>query len=175
MDRENWSYLWHSPQLNLSFFQAFHSIHAYPRHSHDYYVVALVDRGLQSFRFGGSRHITPVDGLILLNPGDVHTGEPVDKSGFGFSAFYPTEEHLETLVLELSGRHAKAPVFSVPRADDAQMAQAFRSLHTTLKDDANPLECESKFIWMLVELIRRYGNKPSAEQKIIAAEMDMVG
>lgn len=165
MSGENWSHLWHNSQLNLSFFQAFHAIHNYPRHSHDYYVVAVVDKGIQSFTFAGSKLTTPVNGLILLNPGDVHTGEPANELGFGYSAFYPTVQHLETIMLELPGC-LTTPSFSVPRADDIQMVHSVRSLFTTLKSTSNPLECESKFFWTLIELIKRFGNKKSNEEKI---------
>lgn len=166
MNDKNWSYLWHHNQLNLNFFQAFHSVHAYPRHSHDYYVVALVDRGIQSFSFAGNKHVTPVGGLILLNPGDVHTGEPVDEAGFGYCAFYPGVEHMATILPELGRHYSTIPAFSVPRADHIQIAESFRSLYAALKGNANPLECESKFIWMMVELIKQFGNKKLGEQKI---------
>ena len=164
MSSDNWSRVWHNSDLNLSFFQAFHPVHSYPRHSHDYYVIAVVDKGLQSFSFGNSKQITPVNGLILLNPGEMHTGEPVNELGFGYSAFYPTVEHMEAISQELPGRSA-VPSFSVPRADDLPMAHLVRSLHTTLKSATNPLECESKFLWTLVELIKRFGDRTPTEPK----------
>jgi AraC-like DNA-binding protein len=165
MTGENWSQLWHNDQLNLSYFQAFHAVHNYPRHSHDYYVVAVVDKGIQSFTFGKSKLITPVNGLILLNPGEVHTGEPLNELGFGYSAFYPTSQHLETISLELPG-YSTIPSFSVPRTDDIQMVNSVRFLFNALKNSASSLECESKFFWTLIELIKRFGNKTSNEQKI---------
>lgn len=169
MSGNNWSHVWHNSELNLSFFQAFHPVHSYPRHSHDYYVVAVVDKGLQSFSFGNSKQITPVNGLILLNPGEMHTGEPVNEQGFGYSAVYPTTQHMEALSQEWPGSatgRLTVPSFSVPRADDLQMAQLVRSLHTTLKSGTNPLECESKFLWTLVELIRRFGDRRPGEPRI---------
>lgn len=165
MNDKNWSYLWHCRRLNLNFFHAFHQVHAYPRHSHDYYVVALVDQGMQSFSFAGSKHITPLNGFILLNPGDVHTGEPVNEYGFGYCAIYPTVQHMESIMAELGGQQSRLPDFVVPRADDLPMAQAFRSLYTALRENSNPLEYESRCTWLLAELIKRYGDKRSGEQK----------
>ena len=164
MSDPSWSHLWHNKQLELSFFQSFHAQHSYPRHSHDYYVVAVVDKGLQSFAFANSTYITPVNGLILLNPGEMHTGEPVGDAGFGFSAFYPTAEHLQAIMDELPG-YSTVPSFSMPRADDMQMATAVRSLHAALKNSANSLEVESKFLLTLVELLARFGDQPSSAQK----------
>ncbi len=166
MNHQSWCRFWHHSSLNLSLLRAFHSVHAYPRHSHDYYVVALVDQGLQSFTCAGDRHITPVGGLILLNPGDVHTGEPVNEHGFGYIAFYPTVQHMETATMELTGRCAGAPSFPAPRVDDMQMAQSVRSLHTALTDGTDPLEYESRFLYTLVELIRRFGERKPRAPKI---------
>src|SRR5687767_7654847 len=124
MKKKEWSQLRHHNQLNLNSLHAFYSVHAYPRHSHDYYVVALVDQGIQSFLWAGNKYVTPVDGLILFNPAETHTGEPLDETGFSYRAFYPTAAHLETAILELTGRHLPAPVFSTPRADDRQIAHS---------------------------------------------------
>jgi AraC-like DNA-binding protein len=163
---KTWCQLWHHQPLKLNLLQAFHSRHAYPRHSHDYYVVAVVDQGLQSFTYAGSKYITPVDGIILLNPGDVHTGEPVDEHGFGYRAFYPTVQHMETAMLEFTGRRCDAPSFSAPRADDVQIAGAVRALHYALKANADPLECESRFLCTLIEIIKQFGDRKSRDQRI---------
>lgn len=164
MKKQEWSHLHHHNQLNVTSLHAFYSVHAYPRHSHDYYVIALVDQGVQSFFCAGHKYVTPVDGLIFLNPADTHTGEPIDEVGFSYRAFYPTAAHMETAIFELSGHHWPAPVFSTPRADDKLLAQSVRALHAALTDEASPLECESRFLWTLVQLVQQYGDRRSAEQ-----------
>ena len=155
----------HHKGLNISFLRAFHMQRGYPRHSHDYYVVAVVDSGLQSFLYQGTRYITPVDGLILLNPGEVHTGEPVNELGYGYRAFYPTAEHMEMVALELGGHSNQFPVFTVPRADDKVMAEGIRALLVALSDDENPLEVETRFLCTLAELMKRFGDQKSPTQK----------
>jgi AraC-like DNA-binding protein len=159
-----WSQLRHHSQLNLSSLHAFHAVHAYPRHSHDYYVVALVDQGVQSFFCAGNRYVTPPDGLILLNPAETHTGEPVDEGGFCYRAFYPTVAHLENAIFECTGRHLPAPLFTTPRTDDKLLAQAVRALHIALTEEANVLECESRLLWTLVQLVQRFSDSRAAEE-----------
>jgi AraC-like DNA-binding protein len=163
MKINEWSHLHHHNQLNLNSLHAFYMVHAYPRHSHDYYVIALVDQGVQSFLCAGNRFVTPVDGLILLNPAETHTGEPVDENGFSYRALYPTAEHMATANFELSGRHTRTPHFSTPRADDWQMARSIRALHLALTGESSALEAESRLIWTLVQLVKRYGDTRSAE------------
>lgn len=170
MSEREWSQFWHHRQLNLSLLQAYYAVHAYPRHTHDYYVIALVDRGMQSFTYGGAKHVTPPNGLIFLNPAEVHTGEPVDEQGFAYRALYPTAAHMAAAYCEVTGRTATAPLFAAPRADDLTLAQQLRRLHHTLQQDAvhasNPLESESHLLLMLVQLLQRYGAQPAPEPAV---------
>jgi len=166
MARQEWSHLWHHKPLNVSLLEAFHAAHAYPRHSHDYYVIAVVDRGLQSFSRGNEKYVTPVDGLILLNPGDVHTGEPADKGGFAYRALYPTAEHMSAALGEVDGTSTRVPDFPAPRVDDTQMAVRLRALFGALRVDDNLLEAETRFLMTLVDMARRFGGEPSSEPKI---------
>lgn len=166
MNKQEWSEIRHHRRLNLSLLQAYYAVHAYPRHSHDYYVISVVDRGLQSFLCGKKKHITPPDGLILLNPADVHTGEPMGEQGFAYRAIYPTVAHMSAAFGELTGRTDMTPTFRSPRADDPQLALALRRLHVALQRDAEEstgtLECDSRLLWTLVEVIKRYGDQPTA-------------
>jgi AraC-like DNA-binding protein len=168
LNQHEWSRLGHHKGLNISFLQAFHRKEAYPRHSHDYYAVAVVDSGLQSFLHGGTRYITPVDGLILLNPGEAHTGEPVDGQGYGYRAFYPTTEHMAMIAAETGGRSNQLPMFRFPRADDSLLREWVRGLWTALQNDENPLESETRLLCTLVELMKRFGDQHLKAQKISA-------
>lgn len=174
MAKQEWSRLWHHKTLNVSLFEAFHAEHAFPRHSHDYYVVAVVDRGLQSFSRGNEKYVTPVDGLILLNPGDVHTGEPADERGFAYRALYPTVEHMSAALGELGAPSMYAPDFPAPRADDKQMAVKLRALFAALRLEGNLLEAETRFLMTLVDLAQRFGGEAPGEPKI-AQEHAAVG
>lgn len=182
MNEQEWSEIRHHRRLNLSLLQAYYAVHAYPRHNHDYYVISVVDRGLQSFLCGGDKHVTPPDGLILLNPADAHTGEPMGEEGFAYRAIYPTVEHMAAACYELTGRRDAMPYFQSPRADDPQLAHALRRLHSALQRDAasstETLECESRLLWLLVQLIERYGNqqvaalRPGREDRAIQQACD---
>src|SRR5690349_16512434 len=149
LNQQERSHLGHHKGLNLNFLRAFQLEKGYPRHSHDYYVIAVVDSGLQSFLHGGTRYITPVDGLILLNPGEVHTGEPVDGQGYAYRAFYPTAEHMAMIAAEFG--EGELPMFTVPRADDRRMTESVRGLLDALQNDDNPLECETRLLSTLAE------------------------
>ena len=157
MPTAEWTKTWHDPQLAIRLLQARFIRHAYPRHSHDYYVICLIDSGRQSFTHEGRQHFTPPGGLILINPGAVHTGESAAADGFSMRCLYPTVAQMQAAVADLTGSDAPVPLFNRVRVDDAWARAQVSALHAALTDDASPLERESRLRWTLAELMRRYG------------------
>ena len=166
MKRKEWSQMRHHTQLNAAVLHAYYIQHAYPRHSHDYYVVSLIAQGKQSFTHNGIRHITPPGGIILINPEEVHTGEAVDRSGFELRSLYPTAAHMEMAAFELTGRHQSLPYFKEVRVDNPLIRNSILSLHQAMLDDVSALEYESRFIWTLAQLIKHYAEPSHPEQRI---------
>jgi AraC-like DNA-binding protein len=166
MDKKEWSQIRHNTELNVGLLHAYYIEHAYPRHSHDYYVISLIERGKQSFTHGGTKHLTQPGGVILINPGEVHTGEAADKTGFELYSLYPTTSHMELAACELTGRHQMLPFFKEVRVDDLRVRNNILSLYNAMLENASPLECESRFIWTLAQLIKHYADASHVEQKL---------
>lgn len=166
MPVNEWTKISHNTQLNLGFLHAYYIQHAYPRHTHDYYVISLIERGRQSFMHMGTKHFTPPGGVILINPGEVHTGEAVDGQGFELRSLYPTTAHMQTTMLELTGRHQPLPFFKEVRVDYALVRRNILSLHKTLSQAGSNLECESRFLATLSLLIGRYADASPVEVRL---------
>jgi len=103
--------IWHNAQFGIGGLQAYYVDHAFPRHSHDYYVICVVRSGLQSFTHKGTKHYTPPGGTILINPSAAHTGETADENGFEMFCLYPTIAHMQNAVFGLTGRQQVTPFF----------------------------------------------------------------
>jgi AraC-like DNA-binding protein len=166
MEPKEWTKIGHNAQLDLRFLHAYHVRHAYPRHSHDYFVICLIERGRQSFLHAGTQYATPPGGVILINPGAVHTGEAVDKQGFEMLSLYPTALQMETVAFELSGRHQGLPFFKDVRVDDPRATKSLLSLHKALFDESSSLEVESRFTWVMAQLVKRYADVSFTEHKL---------
>ncbi len=166
MQMNEWAKIWHNTQLDIELLQAFYVDHAFPRHSHDYYVICLIRRGLQSFMHKGTTHYTPPGGIILINPGVVHTGEAADAKGFEMLCLYPTSSHMQKAVFELTGRHQALPFFNEVRVDQSWVKESLIALHQALVQERSPLECESRLTWTLAQLVKRYGDIRFDEQKL---------
>ncbi len=166
MQIKEWSKVNHNAQLDVGLLQARYVQHAYPRHSHDYYVICLIERGRQSFTHKGTQHLTPAGGVILINPGAVHTGEAVDEQGFEMRSIYPTTSHMQMVAFELTGCGQAVPFFREVRVDDPFVMKSVLSIHKAMSDEADAMERESKFVSMLAQLIKKYADFPFTEQKL---------
>jgi hypothetical protein len=134
--------IWHNARLDIGGLQAYYVEHAFPRHSHDYYVICVIQSGLQSFLHAGEEHFTPPGGTILINPGAVHTGETADEHGFEMVCLYPTTAHMQNVVLELTGRQGVLPFFKEVRVDQPWVKNNIVSLYWALAHGTDLLECE---------------------------------
>ena len=156
--------IWHYAQLDIGGLQAYYVNHAFPRHSHDYYVICVIKSGLQSFTHKGAKHFTPPGGTILINPEAAHTGETNDENGFEMICLYPTVKHMQDVVFELTGYHLATPYFKDVRVDQLWLANRLSSLYRALSGNASPLECESRFTWTLAQLIKGFADVGFNEQ-----------
>lgn len=155
MRQSEWSFLHYNADLNIELFHARCIKHAFPPHMHEYYVICLIEKGLQTFSHRGGKYITPAGGLIMLNPGDDHTGEPADVAGFEYLAVYPTAAHMQEAVCELTGKRQDSPRFGAVRVDDRLLAEKVRNLYASLVGSADPLEAEALFLNTIAGIITR--------------------
>lgn len=165
MQTQEWTKIAHHPQLDVELLHAYYVQHAYPRHSHDYYVISLIAQGRQSFTHQGTKHRTPPGGLILINPGAAHTGEAADERGFELRALYPSLALMETATFELTGRRA-LPIFKEVLVENRWATHNISSLHQALLEGAGMLESESRILWMMTQLIQRYARLGSTDRRL---------
>lgn len=157
---------WRNDQLNFNFLEAYHFEYAYPRHSHDHYVISLIQDGVQSFTHKGTKYTTPPNGLILINPGIVHTGEPATEEGFKLRSIYPTLANMEAVAYELTGWHQTIPYFRDVRVDDVVATRMIAELHETLKTEPDPFVYESRFLATMAYLVKHFADIRLSEKGV---------
>jgi AraC-like DNA-binding protein len=169
-----WSTLHHDQTLRLDALQAVFTRHAFARHWHDYYVIGLVEDGAQRFWCRRETFLTPRGGLIVLNPGEAHTGEAATGAGgFAYRALYPTVAHFSPLMAAL-GQPDVLPQFPANRIDDPMLAAAFLRLHSELGSEATPIETETRWLALLTQLVSRYAAERPQLPKIGAEPQAIV-
>jgi AraC-like DNA-binding protein len=73
---------------------------------------------------------------------------------------------MEMAMREITGHEQPVPVFDNVRVDDPQLSKSILTLHTTLIEESGSLEAESRFLWTMTKLIKRYATAPIREQKL---------
>ena len=153
--------LWCVPHLNnLQLLRANFITYSFKRHMHDYFVIGMIEDGVQRFAYRRDQYVTPTTGLIVINPGEAHTGEAAIPSGFRYRALYPETEQMQHIAAEIKGRNRDIPFFSQPVIHDAALFHEFRRLHVALESVSSTLEHESRYLWALAQLIARHADPP---------------
>jgi AraC-like DNA-binding protein len=151
--------LWCVPHLNnLNLLRATFVTYSFKRHMHDYFVIGMIEAGLQRFAYQRDTYITPPTGLIVINPGEPHTGEAAAEAGFRYRALYPEASVMQAIAEEIDGHHGTIPFFPQPVIHDRELYENFRNLHVTLENAVTTLEYESLYLWTLAQLVIRHAD-----------------
>ena len=151
---------WHDRALgDLEILRATYITHAFAPHVHEGYAIGVIERGAETFAYRHSTHIAGAGSLVVIHPGEVHTGEAVTTSvGWSYRMLYPEAVQLQRAASQLAGVATDYPFFRAPVIKDPQLVQQFVHLHTQLEAGATVLERESYWLAFLTQLIARHGD-----------------
>lgn len=151
--------IWSVPALDdLHLLRARFVTYGFKRHAHDYFVIGLVEGGVQKFAYGRQQYVTPATGLIVINPGEPHTGEAAVPTGFHYRALYPEANVLQQVASEMQNGQAGIPFFMQPVIHDPPLFVAVRRLHQLLETARSALEYQSGYHAALAQLIARHAD-----------------
>ncbi|MFE7276737.1 helix-turn-helix domain-containing protein [Streptomyces sp. NPDC057623] len=138
--------------------------HVYAPHAHDEFTIGVCVAGSEIIDYRGGR-IRPTPGsIVVLAPGEMHTGGPAETGGYAYRALYA-----ETSLLTDGTLGPAVPHFHEPLLDDPELAAALRLAHTELSTTPDPLEAESRLPWLLTALARRHSTARAASDTVPGA------
>jgi len=134
--------------------------HVYAPHAHAEFTIGVSIGGSESIDYRGGRLRTGPGSVIVLAPGEMHTGGPsAPTGGFAYRAVYATPD-----LLADGSAGAGPPHFREGLLDDPELAEALRAAHAELSACPDPLEVESRLPWLLTALARRHSTaRPAAD------------
>ncbi|MFI8187778.1 AraC family ligand binding domain-containing protein [Streptomyces sp. NPDC085946] len=139
--------------------------HVYAPHAHEEYTVGVTVGGLEVIEYRGGRIRSGPGGIVVLDPGEMHTGGPAaPDAGYAYRALYAGPALLADGVL------GGLPHFREPVIDDPELAAALRRAHTDLSARPDPLEAESRLPWLLTALARRHSTARAAGDTVPGAD-----
>ncbi len=167
MRSQEWVNVWHDAMLDgLELHHATYITHTFARHTHDYYVIGVIEAGVQSFAYRGTRQITPAGDVFVIHPGEAHTGEAVSAGGYTYRTLYPPVALIQRACSDIAGCEQGVPFFPTSVIHDGEVARGLRDLHLALTSDATPLEREARFLQACALLITRYAEIRPPERGI---------
>jgi len=139
--------------------------HLYAPHAHEEFTIGVCVGGSEVIDYRGGRIRTHPGSIVVLAPGEMHTGGPgTTTEGYAYRALYADPALLTDGILG-----AALPHFREPLLDDAELAVALRTAHTQLSVCPDPLEVESRLPWLLTALARRHSTSSPAPDEIPGA------
>jgi AraC-like DNA-binding protein len=122
-------------------------------HVHEEFAVGACTAGREMIRYRGTLHYAGPGSVVVLEPGEAHTGAPADPPDFTYRVMYPDAG----LLADGTGR---APRFRDPVIADPGLAAELRRLHAALGQGMERLEAEVRLSWLLGEIVRRHAASP---------------
>ncbi len=145
--------------------------HAFDRHAHEGFTTSVIDRGVGSLWYRGETVTAPAGSLVLLDPGEAHTGQVIGDGGWDYRALYSDPALLGRVARELLG-HRGACYFPHPVVHDRRLAASMDRLHRALAQPEAALARESWLVATYADLLTRHaehrirlrevGRKPAA-------------
>ncbi|HEY0753871.1 MAG TPA: AraC family transcriptional regulator [Ktedonobacteraceae bacterium] len=145
---------------NLELLRATFITHAFVPHLHEGYAIGIVDKGGERFKYRKNMHVAPQGSIVVIHPGEMHTGEGLNREGWSYRMFYPEISLLQRAAFDVVEKQPGIPFFPNPVIDDPAMARMLSQLHVALANSRSELERESMFTWTLAHLIRRHATLP---------------
>lgn len=143
---------------NLELLRATYITHTFTRHTHDGYAIGIIEKGAETFYYRGAIHTAPAGSIVIINPGEIHTGQAADETGWVYRMLYPKVDLVQRAAAEVSGQQRDMPDFPNPVIQDNYLVNLIRQLHVVLEQSTSTLERESHFISTLAQLIARHAD-----------------
>ncbi len=158
---------WQARDLErLELLRATYVTHSFARYAHDGFAIGVIEAGAEQFYYRGSTHIAPSGAIIVINPGETHTGQAAARSGWAYRMLYPDTTLLRRVASGVAGYSQGIPHFPSPVIHDNQLSAALRRLHLTLETSPSALERQSRLLATLALLVTRYADSPRVEQVV---------
>ncbi|MEO8451848.1 MAG: AraC family transcriptional regulator [Gemmatimonadota bacterium] len=129
-----------------------------PLHSHVEVEIGVVSSGRRLVRCRGRTYGAETGSIVIFNPGEIHSGAPVDERGSNYRAFLVPPATLSRVAdwRAEPGTGATLPWFEAPVFLDDKLARELVAAHVALGARKPGVEIDSRLAEILARLARRY-------------------
>ncbi len=135
--------------------------HEFAPHSHDTFSIGAIENGCQLASIRGTREHTGPGALYLINPGEVHDGQPGTPDGYRYRMIYPETQVLTDIIEDVTGRSFHGtPHFGRQLLTDTDLAAAFIRAHDRIESvEPADLGGEESMYCVLATMFARHGSE----------------
>lgn len=134
--------------------------HSYPAHFHNEFVVATFARGAQRNRVSRKAGVAAAGTVMIIHPGEVHTGEAVQRDqGWDYCAFYPSETLVSEVADSVLGGKGSVNFGRDIMRHDPVMARGLLQTSAVLTQSQDALEKECALFQALGSLMGQYAER----------------
>lgn len=134
--------------------------HSFAPHSHDELMISVIHDGVKAFRLGRSKESAPAGSLLVVNPGEMHTGEREHGPALIYTALYVPECALATMRPDLRSRES---IVGQSVINDGDLWQCVAAVHRLAMREGDTAAAEEALICGVSLLFERYGTRHLAE------------
>jgi AraC-like DNA-binding protein len=154
---------------NLELLRATYVTHTFSPHVHEGFAIRVVQQGVTATNYRHAHYDIPAGTIIVINPGELHTGKAANEYGWAYRMFYPRVDQLKQIASELTGQPHDVPFFSSPVIDDDDLARTLLELHMVLEDESSSrIERESMFHLVMAQLILHHADDAPVVEEVSA-------
>jgi AraC-like DNA-binding protein/mannose-6-phosphate isomerase-like protein (cupin superfamily) len=138
--------LWRNDQLfNIDFSEYTLSHHSFPRHFHDHFVIELVLSGTDHFYCNGNNYMAETNQLVLINPGEVHTGSTLTDIPLRYFSFYPDAAVFREMAEVLAITIPHDFIFQLTLQHQSVISEKLKQLYHSFVSGAELLQLQQVF------------------------------
>ena len=129
---------------------------SFSKHWHDELSIGLIQKGVETVDYRGSKIDIPQGNIIAINPSEIHTGFSGSSEGWTYRMFYFNL----TLVQEILSSHFKhsSVILKEPIIYDPSLFKKLLKLHFSLEEKEFTLTKDSELIIAITELFTHHGD-----------------
>jgi AraC-like DNA-binding protein len=132
----------------------------FPAHFHEEFVIAAFASGAQRHRVARHEGIAGPGSVMVIQPGEVHTGEAAERDlGWTYCAFYPSADLLEQIADDAIGGSGGIDFGREVLRQDSTLAHQLLTAHIVIATAQDQFEKEAALYEVLGVLIARYGER----------------
>ncbi|MFE7748482.1 AraC family transcriptional regulator [Streptomyces sp. NPDC057428] len=154
---QEWARHWQYAELpDLDLLRARYVRHAFPRHSHEGYVLAAVTSGVEDIGLpGGSLRAGPGT-VVMINPEVPHTARAGVAEGWVYATLYPSAQVINDIAADVAGLRGTVR-FAEAGVRDPHASRLITEVHRAA-EEGNALAADSVLRVLVAGLLDRHGS-----------------